>query len=318
MAQPTTRILAVLELLQTYGRLSGAELSMHLGLDRRTLRRYIVALEELGIPIMTERGRYGGYTLMPGFKLQPMMFNENEAMALAVSLMAANQSGLVQNMLAVSSAQAKLQRIMPNELKQKVQSLKDTISLDLFSSRATQQEDNRFLLELSTATKQENSVEIEYHAANDKSTNRIIDPYGLAFYLGYWYLVGFCRLRKNIRIFRLDRINQVNIVTSIFKRPKDFNVLEYLRTAIAQIPREFSVEVLLHTNLEMAYSYIDQNMGLLIQTDKGVLLHHECSDLSWFARQLALWPFNFEIYQPNQLHLEVKALANRLLECSKS
>ncbi|MCJ8337100.1 MAG: HTH domain-containing protein [Pseudomonadales bacterium] len=82
MARKTNRILAVPELLQNYGGLSGAELSARLGLDCRTLWRYIVALEYLGIPIMSERVRYGSYTLVSGFKLQPMMFDEDEAMAL--------------------------------------------------------------------------------------------------------------------------------------------------------------------------------------------------------------------------------------------
>jgi predicted DNA-binding transcriptional regulator YafY len=93
MYHPTTRVLAVLELLQTHGRLSGAEMSARLAVDARTLRRYIVTLEEIGIPITTERGRHGGYALMPGFKLPPMMFNDDEALALSVGLLAARSLG---------------------------------------------------------------------------------------------------------------------------------------------------------------------------------------------------------------------------------
>jgi len=69
MPRPTTRVLALLELLQTHARLSGAELAERLQVDRRTVRRYITALEELGIPITAERGRDGGYMLVAGFKL---------------------------------------------------------------------------------------------------------------------------------------------------------------------------------------------------------------------------------------------------------
>ena len=69
MSGPTTRVLTVLELLQAHGQLGGGELAQRLGVNRRTVRRYIRILEDLGIPVMTEQGRYGGYRLVAGFKL---------------------------------------------------------------------------------------------------------------------------------------------------------------------------------------------------------------------------------------------------------
>ena len=88
MSSPTTRVLTVLELLQSHGRLSGAELAGRLGVDGRTLRRYIERLDELGIPVTSSRGRYGHYSLVAGFKLPPMMFTDDEALAISVGLLA--------------------------------------------------------------------------------------------------------------------------------------------------------------------------------------------------------------------------------------
>ena len=76
MGRPTTRVLAVLELLQAHRSMSGAELARRLEVDRRTVRRYIAALEDLGIPITAERGSAGGYMLVAGFKLPPLMFTD--------------------------------------------------------------------------------------------------------------------------------------------------------------------------------------------------------------------------------------------------
>src|ERR1700682_4923671 len=84
MAHPTIRVLAVRELLQSEGQTGGAELARRVEVDRRTLRRYIAMLEEMGIPITTEQGRYGGYKLVPGFKLPPMMFTDEEAQGLSL------------------------------------------------------------------------------------------------------------------------------------------------------------------------------------------------------------------------------------------
>lgn len=89
MAKPTLRVLAVLELLQSHGQLSGAELARRVEVDPRTLRRYIAMLEDMGIPITTEQGRHGGYRLVPGYKLPPMMFTDEEAQALSLGLIAA-------------------------------------------------------------------------------------------------------------------------------------------------------------------------------------------------------------------------------------
>src|SRR5512138_274480 len=86
MYHPTTRVLTVLELLQSHRRLTGLELAQKLEVNVRTLRRYITMLQELGIPILAERGRYGAYELVAGFKLPPMMFTNEEAVALAIGL----------------------------------------------------------------------------------------------------------------------------------------------------------------------------------------------------------------------------------------
>src|SRR5918995_2857471 len=131
MSGPTTRILAMLELLQSRARMTGPELARLIGVDGRTLRRYVVTLEELGIPIVTERGRFGGYALVAGFKLPPLVFTNDEALALSVGLLAARSLGLADAAPAVAGAQAKLQRVMPQALKRRLRAIDETVALDL-------------------------------------------------------------------------------------------------------------------------------------------------------------------------------------------
>src|SRR5512134_1252927 len=130
MYHPTTRVLAVLELLQSRSRMTGAELAQRLEVDIRTLRRYITMLQDLGIPIFAERGRNGAYELSPGFKLPPMMFTNEEALALTVGLISARRLNLPDTDRAVESAIAKLERVMPLDLKSRVRALTETITLD--------------------------------------------------------------------------------------------------------------------------------------------------------------------------------------------
>src|ERR1044072_9081825 len=131
MSQPTTRVLALLEMLQAREATGGAELAQAQEVDRRTLRRYIVMLEELGIPIVTTQGRFGGYQVVPGFKLPPMIFSDEEALALAVGLLAARGLGLADSLPALASARAKMERVFPAKLKQRLRAVDESIALEL-------------------------------------------------------------------------------------------------------------------------------------------------------------------------------------------
>src|SRR6185437_11343430 len=123
MPRPASRVLAVLELLQARGTVGGAAMAERLGVDRRTLRRYVATLEEMGIPVVAQRGRDGGYSLVPGFKLPPLMFSEDETLALSLGLLAARSLGLADAAPAVASAQAKLERVMPAALKERARAV---------------------------------------------------------------------------------------------------------------------------------------------------------------------------------------------------
>ena len=139
----TTKVLAMLELLQTHGRMSGAELARRLEVHPRTVRRYVTVLEELGIPLVAERGRHGAYGLVAGFKLPPMMFTDDEALALSLGLLAARGLGLAGAAPAVASAQAKLERVMPPSLERRLRAVDQTVQLDL--SRPVSPADNAAL-----------------------------------------------------------------------------------------------------------------------------------------------------------------------------
>src|SRR5581483_3851463 len=223
MYHPTTRALAVLELLQTHRRLNGAELARRLEVDPRTLRRYIVALEELGIPIATERGRNGAYMLVAGYKVPPLMFSEDEALAVSLGLIAARGLGLSEAATAVESAQAKLERVLPKALQQRVRALGETVALDLMRAGSTA--NNAALLTLSAAAQARERVHLRYRSAQGEESTRDFDTWGVAFRGGSWYAVGMCHLRGGLRSFRLDRVCEIAPRAITFERPTEFDAL---------------------------------------------------------------------------------------------
>src|SRR5438105_10287427 len=128
MSHPTTRVLTVLELLQSRSQFSGAELAARLEVDRRTVRRYVSTLQDLGVPVESEAGRYGGYRLRPGFKLPPMMFTEEEALALILGLLISQRLGFGAAAPAVEGALAKIDRVLPDRLRGRVQAVQGTLT----------------------------------------------------------------------------------------------------------------------------------------------------------------------------------------------
>ncbi len=314
MYHPTTRVLALLELLQTHGRMSGAELAPRLGVDRRTLRRYVGKLEDIGIPITAERGRAGGYALMPGFKLPPMMFTEDETLALSLGLLAVRGLGLAEAAPAVASVQAKLERIMPDQLRRRVRAVDETVRLD--AARALAPANNQPLVLLTGAAQACRRVLLRYRDQHGKESVRRFDPYGVALRHGRWYAAGMCHLRQELRTFRLDRIAGVEALEEDFERPPGFDPMAHLVRSIATLPRAFSIEVLLKTDLASVQAHLFAEAGILEVTAAGVVVRAQSDELDWFARQLAGMPFEFEIRHPPELRAAVGECVRRLLRCA--
>jgi predicted DNA-binding transcriptional regulator YafY len=277
----------------------------------RTLRRYITMLQDLGAPIVAERGRNGAYGLEAGFKIPPMLFTNDEALALALGLHAAERLGPAETAQAVVSAQAKLERSMPPDLRERVQALAETMSLELHTSAALAP--GAVMLAMGSAAQQRRQVQLCYQAESGERTERRFDPYGLAYRQGKWYAVGRCHLREDLRAFRLDRVADVELTDVVFVRPEPFDTLEYVVQTIATMPRRYRFEVLLHADLVAVQREIMAVLGLLEPCEGGVLLRGSTDDLAWLARQLAQCSFGFAVRAPEELRDALRARAAELV-----
>jgi predicted DNA-binding transcriptional regulator YafY len=308
---PTTRVLTVLELLQSRGQMSGPELAERLEVDARTIRRYITMLQDLGIPVEAARGRYGTYRLRPGFKLPPLMFTDDEALALTLGLIAARNMNLMATVPATEGALAKVERVLPLALRTRVQAVQETIVFAASSPRSTP--DHETLITLCTAAKQRHCVKLCYRSYEAKEEiERVIDPYGLVYRSGFWYTVGYCHLRAALRTFRMDRIVAIQLQDESFVRPADFDCLEFVVRSLPQTPNTWFVEVLLETTLETAQSLIPPTLALLEQVTNGVMLRCYVENLEWIAVELVRLRCPFVIHQPAELRQTLHRLAERV------
>ncbi|MEQ1515594.1 MAG: YafY family protein [Usitatibacteraceae bacterium] len=312
MEKPIHRVLTVLELLQAHHSLSGAELAERVGVERRTVRRYVVELEKLGVPIQATRGRDGNYALMPGYKLPPLMFSNDETLALSIGLRVARELGLSDMTPAVASTQAKLDRVMPKALQRKIGNLNAVVSLDL--SRPQAVSGSEFFAEITRCASVGQRISMEYRALDGALTKREVDPYGVGYLYGAWYVVGYCHKRRDLRSFRLDRVQAVSAVPKSFAVPKPFDVLKHLRESIAGIRRIHSIVVMLNTDLASAQRAIPVSIGKLTVQAGGVRLDAQADDLTWSARELSRLNLEFRIIKPKALNAALEAHLRRLLD----
>ena len=311
MYRPTTRVLAVLELLQSHGRMTGAELARRLEVDPRTARRYIETLQDLGIPVEAERGRYGAYRLRPGYKLPPLMFGEEEALALTLGLLAARRIGLADAAPAVEGALAKVERVLPDALRERVRAVEDALVLAIRPAEAAPL--NGVVVTLSAAVKEGRRVWLRYRSQQTgEETAREFDPYGLVYREGRWYATGYCHLRQDRRLFRLDRISAIEPRAETFERPDGFDPLAEVERSIASRPGDWPVEVVLEATLEEARARVSPVVALLEPTPGGVLLHGHTENLDWMARYLAGLGFPLEVRRPPELRAALRRLARQL------
>lgn len=310
MYHPSTRLLTILELLQTYPVLSGVELAQRLEVAPRTIRRYITMLQDLGMPIETVRGPGGGYRLRPGFSLPPLVFHEEEAAALVVGLLGV-AAQRVDAPAPIAGALAKVLRVLPHGGREAVQAVVANLSFapNVRGARL----DLALLLQLSAAAEQRRRVALAYQAEAAQVTQRTVEPYGLAAWWGEWYLVAYCCLRQDIRIFRLDRVQAVDTLAETFVRPDDFDCQAYLGRCLGQAGGSYLVVIVFDAPLEEVQRKIPPDFGTLTQTPLGTRFETRHGKLRSVALFVIGLDVPFVVLEPPELQVLLRQMAERLL-----
>lgn len=228
MSTPATRLITLIMLLQRRPNQKAADLAAELGVSVRSLHRYIEKLDEMGIPIYSERGPYGGFSLVRGYKMPPLVFTPEEAVAvhLGTSLVGEIWGQLYEE--AAQGALAKLDNVLPDEQRQEVAWARRSL-VATGMHRAAPEALAPFLTVLRGAIHDGRCVHLCYQGrAEEDPVERRLAPYALVHRWGWWYCIGHCHLRDAVRMFRVDRFVDVQPTDEPFHRPADFDVQAYL------------------------------------------------------------------------------------------
>lgn len=217
-----SRLTAILTQLQTKRLLTASELANKFLVSNRTIYRDIKALEQAGVPILTEEGK--GYTLMEGYRIPPVMFTESEANALITAEQLILKNKDASFVKEYSEAIHKIKSVLRNSTKDKANLLSERI---VFRQNANNDRTSNYLSTLQLALTNFSLVKIKYHSPDtNQTTERTIEPFAIYSTQENWLLIAFCLLRKDFRAFRLDRIQALTTLTQQFE-PHKMTLQEY-------------------------------------------------------------------------------------------
>ncbi len=224
-----SRLTAILTQLQTKRLLTATELANKFLVSYRTIYRDIKALQQAGVPILTEEGK--GYTIMDGYRIPPVMFTESEANALITAEQLILKNKDASFVTAYSEAINKIKSVLRNNTKEKANLLSNRI---LFRQNADNERTSNYLATLQLALTNFNLTKIKYHSTDtNQTTERTIEPFAIYSTQENWLLIAYCRLRNDFRAFRLDRIQSLNILTDKFE-PHKITLQEYFEICKAK------------------------------------------------------------------------------------
>lgn len=216
-----SRLTAILTQLQTKRLLTATQLADKFSVSVRTIYRDIRALEQAGVPIITEEGK--GYILMEHYRLPPITFTESEANALITAEQIVLKNKDASFVETYSEAIAKIKSVLRHSVKDKANLLSERV---YFAENETIERTSNHLLAIQFALTNFLQTQITYTDEAQNTTERIIEPFALLSTQEKWLLVAWCRLRNTFRFFRLDRIDKLTVLSEKFE-PHQLTLQEY-------------------------------------------------------------------------------------------
>lgn len=312
----SARLLRLLVLFSTRPSWTADDLVERLEVTPRTVRRDITRLRDLGYPIESTTGRYGGYALGAGGRLPPLLLDDDEAVAVAVALQNVSRSADPMLGEPAVAALAKLSQVLPSGLRERV----DTLGAVLVHAgrppgRSGPAPDVDVLMRLAHACRAGDRVRFDYERGDGTASRRHVEPHRLVSLKNRWYLVAFDVDRDDWRTFRIDRITAPQATgAKAHERPTP-DAAALVAEGVAVRVYETSARVRLPVPPAEAVYEISPAVGVIETPDEQArsTVVRIGGDLDWIARYVTSLPYPVEVLDPPELRTELRRLAHRIL-----
>ncbi|WP_250906718.1 YafY family protein [Nonomuraea sp. NEAU-A123] len=309
----SARLLDLLSLLQIPREWPGGELAERLGVSRRTIRRDIDRLRDLGYPVAATMGADGGYRLVAGTAMPPLLLDDEETVAIAVGLTTAARNPVRGIAEASVRALAKLEQVLPARLRYRVSSL-NSATVPMPSADGPDL-DPEHLTTLAAAIANRERVRFGYRSADGADGPRLVDPHRLVPAGRRWYLLGYDNDRDDWRIFRIDRVSRLT-ATGARVTPRDLpakDAAAYVADRLYSLLPTYEAVVTLHAPVAEVAPRLGAGVGELTPIDEGTCrLRCHADTLEWLAFRLTLLACDFDVHKPAELTSHLREVASRL------
>jgi predicted DNA-binding transcriptional regulator YafY len=305
------RLMAIVMRLQGRRVVRAEDIAAHFEISVRTVYRDIAALGEAGIPILAEPGV--GYGLVKGYHLPPVMFTVEEASALFMGGKLVDHLTDDSLRKQMESALMKIRSVLPRDRQDYLDRLERSTAVVSRGSNALPRLSGESLIPIQRALADRRILTMDYQGGQRREmTRRQVEPLGLVYYSDHWHLIAYCRLRRDVRDFRTDRICKLQLENQLFSGHDDFSLDRYLQAAAHDGKFEtararFRPEVMDRVRREWACRLVEEK-----EEPEGVVVRLLAYSLEW----LAGWIFSFgsmaEILAPERLKQLVAAEAERV------
>jgi predicted DNA-binding transcriptional regulator YafY len=310
----TERLFATILLLQNKPQMTSRDLAERFEVSRRTIFRDLRALSDSGVPLTYSEG--GGYEILDGYQLPPLMLTTREAATLIVGtefMKLQSDASLREDADAVA---LKIRSVLPREIGEYVDQLSENTVLDPYWLQAVQAEggDSGKWYKLSEAVASSRKAIMEYYVeSRDELTQRRVDPLGLVYYTDHWNLIGFDHLRDTIRNFRLDRIHELFVLTEKFDRPEGFQLQKYLEqngmgTSLVEIKLEFSPAA-----FRLARTSIPAKIETEVEVDSGIQVTFRFDNQSYLTNWLMRFGSDVKVIAPDSMAAAHRDAASKIM-----
>ncbi len=309
MPQSAARLLRLLGLLQRRSSWSGSDLAERLGVDTRTVRRDVERLRSLGYQIEGVPGVAGGYHLGGGTDVPPMLFEDDEAMAIAVVLGLSAGAAVPGIERSALTALAKLDRLLPPRLRSRLAALRHaTVSLippsEVVSTEA--------LILLAEACDNHHLARFSYRAYDGSRTERRVEPHRLVATDRRWYLVAYDLGRDDWRTFRVDRVSEVTVPGHTFIPRPLSDPGRIVSEGIATAHYTHTAVVVVQSPLHDVATVIAPDVGVLSEQGGATVVKLGIDDFEWLAGYMIGLGLDFEVMEPPALRQYMSELGERL------
>ena len=319
----TERLFALVLLLQNKPNMTSRDLAEHFGVSRRTIFRDLRTLGESGVPLTYAED--GGYEILDGYQLPPLMLTAREAATLLVGTEFTKLQPDASLRQDADRVAMKIQSVLPDTVASYIERLQQRTVLAPFNEtqgrRGATGDEQGLWFEISEAISHHRTLKMTYYVASrDEETVRMVDPLGLVYYSDHWNLIGYDHLREDIRNFRLDQIRKLRTRFDTFTPPPGFDLKEHLRER-GQSPTNVRMTVRFRDRAwrwarTQVPADVDQELP---ETDADgragwTRVTFEFENLGYVAKWLLRYGTDAEVIEPPELRDEVLRQARGVAE----